>query len=251
MEKSVKQTLLERRSIRRYEREPVSDEDMDFIYRSIRNTPTSYNGQQYSVIDITDQEIKEKIYAMTGAKQVKTCSHFLVFVADYHKVKLLARVEGVEDPEFQDTLDGLTVATLDAGLAMMSAVTAAESRGLGTCCVGYARTADPEGIAALLGLPKYTYVVCGLSIGVPREMPDMKPKQPLELIVHRNRYNSDETAMTEQLSAYNGAIEQYNGTRTGTKSRNDWVHHMMDYYREAMGYEMLDALEHRGFDIRS
>lgn len=56
--KSVKSTLLDRRSIRRYERESIDDSTMEFIYQAIRNTPTSYNGQQFSVIDVTDQPIK-------------------------------------------------------------------------------------------------------------------------------------------------------------------------------------------------
>ena len=50
--KSVKSTLLDRRSIRRYERESIDDSTMEFIYQAIRNTPTSYNGQQFSVIDV-------------------------------------------------------------------------------------------------------------------------------------------------------------------------------------------------------
>ena len=74
--KSVKESLLNRRSIRRYEREAVTDEQMQLIYEAIRNTPTSYNGQQFSVIDVTDQAVKEQIYALTNQKQIKTCSHF-------------------------------------------------------------------------------------------------------------------------------------------------------------------------------
>ncbi len=46
--KDVKATLLDRVSIRRYEREAIPQETMDFIYDAVRNTPTSYNGQQYS-----------------------------------------------------------------------------------------------------------------------------------------------------------------------------------------------------------
>ena len=84
--KDVHSTLLDRRSIRRYEREPISQEDIDYIYEAIRNTPTSYNGQQFSVIDITDRQIKEKLYDLTGQKQIKTCSHFMVFCADYYKI---------------------------------------------------------------------------------------------------------------------------------------------------------------------
>ncbi len=53
--KTVKDTLLDRRSIRRYERQPISKEQLNLIYQAIRNTPTSYNGQQFCVIDISDQ----------------------------------------------------------------------------------------------------------------------------------------------------------------------------------------------------
>ena len=134
--KTVKDTLLQRRSIRRYEREPISEETMNLIYEAIRNTPTSYNGQQFSVIDVTDQEMKEKIYELTSQKQIKTCNHFLVFCADFHKIKVIAEEKNIEFPKFQKTLDGVIVGTVDAALAMMSAVVAAESAGLGTCCIG-------------------------------------------------------------------------------------------------------------------
>ncbi|MDE5749251.1 MAG: nitroreductase family protein, partial [Duncaniella sp.] len=70
--KSVQETLLERRSIRRFEREQVTDGQMDLIYEAIRNTPTSYNGQQFSVIDVTDPDLKLKLYDLIGQKQIKT-----------------------------------------------------------------------------------------------------------------------------------------------------------------------------------
>lgn len=88
--KSVKETLLQRRSIRRYEREAISDDQLDFIFQAIRNTPTSYNGQQFSVIDITDPDLKLRLYELTGQKQIKTCDHFLAFCADFHKISLIA-----------------------------------------------------------------------------------------------------------------------------------------------------------------
>ena len=60
--KSIEDTLLKRTSVRRYEREDIAPEKLDFIYRAIENTPTSYNGQQFSVIAIDDQKIKEESY---------------------------------------------------------------------------------------------------------------------------------------------------------------------------------------------
>ncbi len=245
MSKSVEQTLLERRSIRRYERESISQDDMDFIYEAIRNTPTSYNGQQFSVIDITDQALKEQIYEITNQKQIKTCNHFMVFLADYHKITEAAAIKGVEMPPFGGTVDGLIVGVLDAGLAMMSALTAAESRGLGTCCVGYARTVAPDRLSELLELPQGVMIVCGLAIGVPRELPDLKPKEPLPLVVHRDRYSNDD--LRRLLTEYDNTVTHYNATREGTKSSNDWATHIIGYYREGMNYHLGQALRRRGF----
>ncbi|MBD5374099.1 MAG: NADPH-dependent oxidoreductase [Bacteroides sp.] len=247
--KSVSETLLQRRSIRRYEREPITDQQLNLIYEAIRNTPTSYNGQQFSVIDVSDQALKEEIYTLTNQKQVKTCNRFLLFCADFHKIRLIAEAKGIEMPDFQHTLDGVIVGTVDAALAMMSALIAAEAQGLGTCCIGYARTAAPEALSRLLNLPQDTYVVCGLAIGVPREMPDLKPKQPIGVTIHSNRYS--EEGLTDALLAYDAEITEYNATRSGTKSDNDWAGHIIGYYREAMAYRMLDAVRRRGFDVVS
>lgn len=247
--KSVKETLLERRSIRRYEREAISDEQMELIYEAIRNTPTSYNGQQFSVIDITDQELKEQIYKLTNQKQIKTCNHFLLFLADYNKITLISEAENIDMPEFTHTADGLIVGVVDATLAMMNAVTMAESLGLGTCPIGYARTVAPEALSSLMKLPPKTFIVCGLAIGVPRETPDMKPKQPVSLVVHKNSYRQDSEAMLDELKEYDSTISAYNRTREGDKTDNDWASHIVGYYREAMNYRMLRALQRRGFDI--
>ena len=241
--------MMERRSIRRYEREPVTQEQMDFIFEAIRNTPTSYNGQQFSVIDIDDQELKLKLYELTGQKQIKTCSRFLAFCADFHKITLMSGVKDVAMPPFTSTADGLIVGTVDAALAMMSAVTAAGALGLGTCCIGYARTAAPAEISSLLRLPRGVYLVCGLAIGVPREMPDLKPKQPREAMVHNNKY-SDDLPLVNALEKYDAEVTAYNAVRTGSKTTNDWATHIISYYVEAMNYNMLDALRAQGFDPR-
>lgn len=241
--------MMERRSIRRYEREPVTQEQMDFIFEAIRNTPTSYNGQQFSVIDIDDQELKLKLYELTGQKQIKTCSRFLAFCADFHKITLMSGVKDVAMPPFTSTADGLIVGTVDAALAMMSAVTAAGALGLGTCCIGYARTAAPAEISSLLRLPQGVYLVCGLAIGVPREMPDLKPKQPREAMVHNNKY-SDDLPLVNALEKYDAEVTAYNAVRAGSKTTNDWATHIISYYVEAMNYNMLDALRAQGFDPR-
>lgn len=247
--KSVKDTLLERTSIRRYEREAIPEEKMQFIFDAIRNTPTSYNGQQYSVIDISDQVLKEKLYDLTTQKQLKTCNRLLIFVSDFNKIELLAKRKGLEMPAITNTMDGVILGVIDASLAMMSAVVAAESVGLGSNCVGYLRTADPAKIAELLNLPKGVFVVCGLAIGVPREHPDLKPKQPENVVFHTNTYRNDTEQLTDELAKYDETVSLYNRTRSEGTTDNDWCEHILDYYRHATTYRILDYLKAQGYEI--
>lgn len=246
----VKEALLTRTSVRRYEREAIPAETMEFIYKAVENTPTSYNGQQFSVIDIDDQQLKEQLYELTGQKQLKTCNRLLIFLSDYNKISLLAAKKGLDVPPFTDTMDGVTIGIIDASLAMMSAVVAAQAAGLGSNCIGYLRTVDPRKVAELLGLPKGVFVVCGLALGVPREHPDLKPKQPLSLVFHHNRYRDDNDRMTEELEKYDETVSEYNRTRSGGTTDNDWVAHILDYYRHAMEYRIKDYLRDQGYDIK-
>lgn len=248
--KTVKDTLLDRVSIRRYEREAIPAETMEFIRAAVRNTPTSYNGQQFSVIEIDDQALKEELYGITNQKQLKTCNRLLIFLSDYNKIRLLAERKKIDMPAFTDTMDGVTIGIIDASLAMMSAVVAAESCGLGCNCIGYLRTADPARIAELLKLPKGVFVVCGLALGIPREHPDLKPKEPESVMFHHNHYRQDSEALTDEMEAYDDVVKQYNRTRAGGTSDNDWVAHIIDYYKHAMGYRILDYLKAQGYDVK-
>lgn len=246
---SVKNALLLRTSVRRYEREPIPQDKMDFIYEAIRNTPTSYNGQQFSVIDISDQKLKEELYELTNQKQLKTCNRLLIFCSDYNKITRLAERKGIEVPPFTNTMDGVTIGIIDAALAMMSAVVAAQAAGLGSNCVGYLRTVDPAKVAELLHLPKGVFVVCGLALGVPREHPDLKPKQHAETVFFSNRYCDDEKKLVDDLEVYDAEVKQYNATRSGGTTDNDWCAHIIDYYKHAMNYKILEYLKNQGYDV--
>ncbi len=82
----------------------------------------------------------------------------------------------------------------------MGAVVASQVIPRKQLCVGYLRTVDPaKKVAELLKLPKGVFVVCGLALGVPREQPDLKPKQPASLVFHKNCYRQDTDKMTEEL----------------------------------------------------
>jgi len=245
--KSLEDIFLNRTSVRRYERKAIEAEKLDFIYRAIQNTPTSYNGQQFSVISITDQPLKEKIYELTGQKQIKTSAVFMVFCVDFNKIKQFSEAANVEFPPFQDTMDGFMVGVIDAALAMQNAVIAAEALDLGSCCIGYTRTAAPAELAEILKLPQGVCVICGLSIGYSSEHPDLKPKQPLSLVIHSNQYRTDD--LKPELMAYNEEVTKYNEVRSGDKTTNDWGSHILDYYKVALKYDIESYVRAQGFHL--
>ena len=55
--------------------------------------------------------------------------------------------------------------------------------------------------------------------------------------------------MTDELLAYDAEVGEYNRTREGTKSDNDWIGHILGYYREGMNYNMLAALRAQGYAV--
>lgn len=60
----------------------VAQEDVDKILEAARLTPTSSGLQQFRIIVITDQELKNKIVPIAMKQQiVADCSHLLVFAA--------------------------------------------------------------------------------------------------------------------------------------------------------------------------
>ena len=247
--KSVKDSLLERRSIRRYTREPIAQSELDFIFDAIRNTATSYNGQQFSVVAVQDQKTKEEIYGITGQKQIKTSAIFMVFCLDYHKLNVGAKIKGIDDPMSRNTINGYTVGVIDAALAMQNAVVAAESLGLGTCCIGYVRTADPKKVSQILGLPEGVAIVCGLAIGHPNEMPDLKPKLPVEAVVHKEHYMSDDK-LGEVVRKFDDEIVEFNASRSGDQTTNDWVGHILDYHRHSNESDLTGYLKSQGIDLK-
>lgn len=245
MPKSVDATLLERRCIRKYEARDIADADLEFIREAIRNTPTSYNAQQFSVIEVRDQAVKDELAQLIGQVQLKNAAVDFMFLSDFNKIAVAAKARGLDVPPFRDTADGLIVGTIDASLAMMSAIVAAVSRGLGTCPVGYARTVNPQAITKLLQLPQGVFLVCALAVGVPAHMPDLKPKQPTDLVLFKDYYGVE--GMADKLLAYDREITEYHKNRSGNQSNADWLQEMLGYYAEAMKTDFLAFLKCQGY----
>ena len=228
-------------SIRKYLDQPISEQVMDQILTAIQMAPSWINGQQYSVIRVTDQRIREKLAVLTGNQQyVADAAEFLLFCADFNRIEKACEYEGVK---FEvDSPDYLTIATTDAGIALGQTILVADSFGLGTVPIGGVRRATDD-IIQLLELPKYVLPISGLCIGYPDEKPLVKPRLPRETVIHTNAYKE---ITHEQLETYNEEMLSYMKKRGATST---WTQGVAKFY--AKGYSayrsVIDSMKKQGF----
>lgn len=85
MNETIKQ-LYERKSVRAYENRPVPPEIKKLILEAALQAPTAGNMSLYTILDITDQNIQERL-AVTCDNQpfIAEAPLVLIFCADYHR----------------------------------------------------------------------------------------------------------------------------------------------------------------------
>lgn len=171
---------------------PPTDEEKAAILHATVRAPTAGNLVLYSIIEIVDQDIKERL-AVTCDDQpfIARAPWVLVFVADYQKwidIFRISDVDALPGVEHRDAPGpgDLLLACSDALIAAQNAVIAAESLGIGSCYIGDVLE-QAETHAELLGLPNHTLPIAMLCFGRPA-----KPRRPAARyerhVVHRNRY---------------------------------------------------------------
>ena len=207
--------LMDRKSVRAFTEQEISQHDKELILHSAMQAPTAGNQQMYTIIDVTSQELKDAL--------VKTCDNqnfiakgkmVLVFCADYQKWYDAFAAAGCE-PRLPAEGD-LILAVCDTMIAAQNAVVAAESLGIGSCYIGDVME-NCEEQRKLLNLPEYVFPVGMLVFGYPtqQQIDRVKPlRADLKHIVHENSYRKMEAdELKEMLS--NKSINM---------SYEDWIH---------------------------
>ena len=181
--------LMARKSVRAFEEREIPAGVKEAILLSAVNAPTAGNQQLYTIIDVTDQAIKNRL--------VDTCDHqpfiasakmVLIFCADCRKWYDAFRHAGCA-PRRPGPGD-LMLAVSDATIAAQNAVVAAESLGVGSCYIGDVME-NCEAQRELLGLPEYVFPCCMLVFGYPTQQQKDRPKPAradMQHIVHENAY---------------------------------------------------------------
>ena len=192
--------LHERKSVRVYEDRAIEDEVKTAILEAAIQAPSAGNMALYTILDITDPEMKRKLSVSCDNQPfIATAPMVLIFCADYRRWYdvFCAHVEEVRQPGMGD----LFLAQADTLIAAQNAVVAAHSFGLGSCYIGDI-TENYEYHRELLGLPQYVVPAAMVCFGYPTQQQLSRPKPPrhaVSALVHENGYSMEKAAQMEQM----------------------------------------------------
>lgn len=241
MNEIVKQ-LSERKSVRVFEQRKITQEEKNTILEAAVMAPTAGNQQLYTILDITDQSLKEEL--------VKTCDNqpfiakadmVLIFCADCRKwydafvhAGCKPRTPGVGD---------LMLAVTDTAIAAQNAVTAAWSLGIGSCYIGDVME-NCEKQRRLLKLPQYVFPAVMAVFGYPtqQQIDRQKPSRvEMRHIVHENGYRHMDGDELREMFA----------SKAGQKPYEEWMQAFCARkFQSAFSQEMTRSVEKYLADFR-
>lgn len=210
----VIEQLKERKSVRVFTEEPISQEKVDAILQAAVNAPTAGNQQLYTIIHVTDPQLKEQL--------AESCDHqpfiakaplVLVFCADCRKWYQAFSEYGCQPRK--PGVGDLMLAVSDTNIAAQNAVVAAQSMGIGSCYIGDIME-NAEQQRKILSLPPYVFPAAMLVFGYPtaeQQAREKPPRSELRHIVHENGYRDMDA----------GELKQMLSVKTGIREFHDWI----------------------------
>lgn len=169
----VVNTILARRSVRKYKPEPVRRDQMDIILKCGINAPSGMNQQPWAVRVVDNPEFLNGITAlqMAGmkpeqAEKMKAEPGFRNMFRNAPTVVFIACPEGSGQ--------------LDCGLLGENMILAAQSMGIGSCCLGgpirFMQSEAAKEYVDRLQLPEGYQLLYAIGMGYPDEAPAAKPR---------------------------------------------------------------------------
>lgn len=204
------QQLFERKSVRSYLGKAITPAEKQLILDSALQAPTAGNMCLYSIIDVTDQALKDQLAVLCDNQPfIAKASLVLVFIGDFDKLynayKLVLNNDEIVTPQVGDML----LACEDAVIAAQNSVVAAESLGIGSCYIGDVLE-NCDKICELFKLPKFTIPISMLVYGYPttQQLQRQKPNRfATAEIVFENYYQQKNLADFEKMFDHHQASQ--------------------------------------------
>jgi len=193
---SVYGTICQRRTIRRFQKKPISEEMLVKLVNAARLAPSGANIQPCEYIIVNNEQLVDKLF---------TCLKWAGYIAP-----------AGNPPEGERPVSYIVVlidvnrkkkgGEVDAAAGIENILLAAWEMGIGSCWLG---SIDRKQIKKLLRIPHHLKVDSLVALGYPNELPVVEdaqdsikywkdkedvlhvPKRKLEEILHRNRYGTN------------------------------------------------------------
>lgn len=189
------QTVLERRSVRRFASQAIPDDVFDAILEAGRLAPSTVNLQTWSFCPFTPDSWRatfDRPIPLRGQRAV-------IVMGDTH------RDRSVYDAFPSSPLVEYSVAVMNASLAAMNMTLAAETLGVSSVMLsetGRTGLLDAGYLKERLGLPDGVFPLMTVVFGYARgAYPPMPPKLPLDQIVFTGKYREADRAVMEDWLA--------------------------------------------------
>jgi FMN reductase (NADPH) len=241
-------------SVRQYKTDPVPTEMVETIVQAAQRTATSSNQQMYSVVAITDTEKRALMQTYCGGqKHISQAPVFLTWVADLSRLERICLARGYQHQAAG--VENFLLAAVDAAIAAQNATLAAESLGLGCCYIGAIRN-KPREVIELLNLPRLAFPLVGMTLGWPVKAPLIRPRLPLDAILHWNQYDTqDEPLYLEKYDQqmidtgiYKG--RQVNAADPLPTEQYGWTEHTARRVSQISRPHLREVLAEMGFELK-
>jgi FMN reductase (NADPH) len=226
------------RTVRKYKPQALETGHLEQLLYCAQHAPTDATAQMYSFIRLTGQT-KARVAELTKNAHIETAPEAFIICADVHRLQLLLELKGYEF----GTWDAVAIhfGIGDAVLAGQTMMHAAECLGYQGCWIGGVLSALEE-IIELCELPNGVLPFAGLTIGVPDETPDQRPRIQPELVLHENTYRIPSATELET------ALERM----ARITARGDWAQSLARYFAKGGTMETREitlqkVLEQQGF----
>jgi nitroreductase len=201
--------IQDRRSIREFTPDPVSDRDLDMILEAARQAPSGENAQPWRFIVVKDGSMRKKMGAVAGGGSGRR------FTAEFVTKKMQERFTNLQDEAkrkaaFEKLTSGQVSAFMadapvnivvcgkkdvwdmpyDTSAAIENILLMVTALGLGACwviapCIDIR---DEERMKALLGIPEGFKAVSVLSVGHPTRPHRQRPRLPINELVFDEKW---------------------------------------------------------------
>ena len=202
--------IQDRRSIRDYSDEPVSEKDLKMILEAARQAPSGENAQPWRFIIVKDETTRKRLGAIARGGSGRR------FTAEYVTKQMHERFATMEDEEkkkkiFEKLTSGSVSAFLseapvnivvcgkknvwdmpyDTSASIENMLLMVTALGLGACwviapCIDIR---DEERLKKLLGVPEGFKVVSIVAVGHPTRQPKQRPRMALHELVFTEQWD--------------------------------------------------------------